>query len=287
MSKTVISLTCSLKQREALYKQLSSQAEVTKPAFSAYQLRLKDCVITAYQSGKIVFQGSEAPFYAKMVMSVSASSFFPQAGSDEVGTGDYFGPVCVCAAMVKEAELPLLQKLGVTDSKLISDVSIRKIAPVLQKELCYSLLIVMPEKYNMVHAHANMNSVKAQLHNQAYINLSKKISLPDFMVVDQFTPERQYYSYLHSAALVISGLHFETKAESKYPAVAAASVIARNAFLEVMDRMHQQYGMVFAKGSGKEADQCAIRFVQLYGFEALNKVAKLHFKNKSRVMNSF
>lgn len=286
MSKTVISLPCSSMQREALYKQLSAQAEVSHPAFSAYQLRLPDCVITAYLSGKIVFQGLKASFYADMFTGASSSSLFPQAGSDEVGTGDYFGPVCVCAALVKEEDLPLLQRLGVTDSKLISDVTIRKIAPVLQKELCCSLLIVMPEKYNAVHTRANMNAVKAQLHNQAYINLSKKTALPAFKVIDQFTPERQYYAYLHSAASIVTDIHFETKAESKYPAVGAASIIARNAFLDVLERMDQQYGMRFVKGSGSAADQCAVRFVNAHGSAALGKVAKLHFKNTSRVLHS-
>lgn len=287
MSKTVVFTSCPAARRDALYERFAPQAEVTRPAFSAYRLKLPDCVITAYLSGKIVFQGNGAEEYAAWLKPVRPQALFPQAGSDEVGTGDYFGPVCVCAAIVSETDLPLLRELGVTDSKLLADTAIRKIAPVLKKRLCCSLLLVMPEKYNRVHQTTNMNAIKAQLHNQAYVNLAKKAELPAWKIVDQFAPPEQYYAYLSSSPVVIGGLHFETKAESKYPSVGAASVIARGAFLDAMEQMNRRYGMVFAKGAGKEVDQCARRFIRTHGQTALEKVAKLHFKNTERILNSF
>lgn len=38
-------------------------------------------------------------------------------GSDEVGTGDFFGPMTVVAVYVDAKQIPLLKELGVKDSK--------------------------------------------------------------------------------------------------------------------------------------------------------------------------
>ena len=104
------------------------------------------------------------------------------------------------------------------------------------------------------------------------------------MMVDQFTPERSYYRYLAGQPQIIRGLHFETKSESRYPAVGAASMIARYAFVQYMDDMESRYGMSFHKGAGAETDRCALRFVEKYGFAELEKTAKLHFANTQKLL---
>ena len=252
------------------------------PAYAKWQLRPENCVITCYNSGKVVFRGNDAEIYAS-AFQTDDDVILPQGGSDEVGTGDFFGPVCVAATVVDSSTLDRIRTLGVKDSKALSDSEIRKIAPKLKQLLPHTILIVSPAKYNSVHKTNNMNAIKAKLHNQAYINLSRKTSLPDFCVVDQFAAKPVYYSYLRREPEVIRTLHFETKAENKYPAVGAASVIARNAFLEFMDEMDAKYDMTFSKGSGVPADQCAQEFVSRYGKEKLGEVAKLHFKNTEKL----
>ena len=251
----VITLVLSPEERRTLYEAWKDTASERVPPYGEYQLRPENCVITAYTSGKVVFQGKDAEVYASPFRKELRSHphakkpEFPQAGSDEVGTGDYFGPVCVCACIVQESDLGMLKELGVRDSKALTDAEIRKIAPKLMQTLRYSLLIVNPEKYNQVHASSNMNAIKAKLHNQAYVNLSQKTRLPDFRIIDQFAPEPQYYHYLTHEKTVIRGITFETRAENKYPAVGSASVIARYAFLVSMDEMEKKYRMKFQKGA--------------------------------------
>ena len=280
MSTVTIKLDSDQKQR--LYDAFK-EFETDAPQYAEWQLRPENCVITCYTSGKVVFQGNDAEVYASPFQNALPAVPLPEAGSDEVGTGDFFGPVCVSAAIVTEADLAKLTKLGVRDSKAITDSDIRKIAPELKKMLVHTILIVSPSKYNAVHRQANMNAIKARLHNQAYLNLAAKAPLPDFCVVDQFAAEPVYYSYLKQEPEVFRSLHFETKAENKYPAVGAASILARNAFLEYMDEMDRYYGMKFAKGAGAPADRCAAEFVQKYGKEKLGEVAKLHFKNTEKL----
>ena len=293
---------CTLKLTGSQEKKLFDawkETQVKTPPYARWQLRPENCVITCYESGKTVFQGKDAEVYASPFMkeqsgirktsserkhsSGNGHDIFPQAGSDEVGTGDYFGPVCVCATIVTKEDDVLLRKLGVRDSKQLRDSDIRKIAPQIMKQLTYSLLILPDEKYNEVHAKYNLNALKSILHNQAYVNLTEKAQLPEWKIVDQFTPERSYYRYLKDEPVVIRNIHFETKAEDKYPAVGAASVIARYAFLTYMDEMEKKWNMKFQKGAGSNADACARDFVKRYSKEKLGMVAKLHFKNTEKL----
>ncbi len=277
MSNT-ITLKLSREQEEKLYSAFRENQTKTPP-YARWQLRPENCVITCYESGKTVFQGSDAEIYASPFTAAAGRDTLPQAGSDEVGTGDYFGPVCVCAAIVRPEHSRLIEELNIRDSKQIADAQIRTIAPKLMEALPHSLLILDNAKYNRVHADNNMNAIKAKMHNQAYVNLSAREQLPDLRVIDQFAPEHLYYRYLQNEPKVIGGIHFETKAEDKYIAVGAASMIARYAYLRSMDALSEHYGMEFQKGAGKDADAFAERFVRKFGYDELYRTAKMHFKN--------
>ena len=284
-------ITLKLKsiQEEQLFKTFS-EFQTTPPQYAKWQLKPENCVITCYTSGKTVFQGKDANVYAAAFMEVqdeistpTTTSRYPQAGSDEVGTGDYFGPVCVCASYVTKDDVDFLVKLGVRDSKQMSDADMLKIGPLLMERIPHSLLIVPPQKYNQVHESNNLNAIKAKLHNQAYINLAKKIELPSFKIIDQFTPETSYYRYLKNEPQIICGIHFETKAEDKYLSVAVGSIISRYGFLKTWEEMEQKYNMTLPKGSGDKVDVVAQEFVERYGFDRLGEVAKLHFKNTEKI----
>ena len=284
-------ITLKLKsiQEEQLFKTFS-EFQTTPPQYAKWQLKPENCVITCYTSGKTVFQGKDANVYAAAFMQVqdeipntATTNQYPQAGSDEVGTGDYFGPVCVCASYVTQDNVDFLIKLGVRDSKQMSDADMLKIGPLLMERIPHSLLIVPPQKYNRVHESNNLNAIKAKLHNQAYINLAKKIELPSFKIIDQFTLETSYYRYLKNEPQIIRDIHFETKAEDKYLSVAVGSIISRYGFLKKWEEMEKKYNMTLPKGSGDKVDIVAQAFVERYGLERLGEIAKLHFKNTEKI----
>ena len=284
-------ITLKLKsiQEEQLFKTFS-EFQTTPPQYAKWQLKPENCVITCYTSGKTVFQGKDANVYAAAFMqgqdeipNTATTNQYPQAGSDEVGTGDYFGPVCVCASYVTQDNVDFLIKLGVRDSKQMSDADMLKIGPLLMERIPHSLLIVPPQKYNRVHESNNLNAIKAKLHNQAYINLAKKIELPSFKIIDQFTPENSYYRYLKNEPQIIRDIHFETKAEDKYLSVAVGSIISRYGFLKTWEEMEKKYNMTLPKGSGDKVDIVAQAFVERYGLERLGEIAKLHFKNTEKI----
>lgn len=257
----------------------------SQPAYTYYQVKLSDVTITAYTSGKVVFQGQNVEEYADKPKTIKSQIGFPQAGSDEVGTGDYFGPVVVCACIVDQQAKEELQGLGIQDSKQINDATIRKLGPILQEKLPHSVLIVQNSKYNQMHPTCNMVDMKCRLHNQAYVNLQNKgYTLPKDIIIDQFVQKTSYYRYLKNQPDVIQNIHFETKAENKYLSVACASIIARYKFLETMDKMDEHYDFHFEKGAGTKVDQCGKAFVARFGKEKLGQVAKLHFKNTEKIL---
>ena len=292
MNETM-SVTCTIDQILEIKNRYPDATLRKTPPYAHWQIALSDCVITAYLSGKVVFQGESAMLHAAAyshspakkapISSQSIPEQFPQWGSDEVGTGDYFGPVCVCAACVNETDVAWLKDMGIQDSKAMKDEHILKIGPSLDERIPHSLLILDNATYNRIHSANNVVAIKCKLHNQAYVHLSKKIATsPKQIIVDQFVQEKSYYRYLEQEPNIIRGIHFETKAENKYVAVACASVIARYAFLKVFATMSERYHFPFLKGASAKVDDCIIQFVAQYGKAELSKVAKLHFANTKK-----
>jgi ribonuclease HIII len=205
--------------------------------------------------------------------------FHAQIGSDEVGKGDFFGPLIVVAAFVEQRDIPYLEKMRINDSKKMKDDYILEIGPRLVKEFAYSSLSLDNETYNKVHnAGTNMNAIKAKMHNKALLNLKKRYPLAR-VYQDQFAEPKLYYSYLKYEDEVLDDITFSTKGELAFPSVALASVLARYSFLRKMQELSKKYKMEFPFGSGKDADEFIAKFVEKYGKEELKKVAKLNFKN--------
>lgn len=281
----------SAKEIQDLYERLRPLSiRETKPPYSHWSLKTPSMSVTAYQSGKVLFQGDDLSWLEdspKPCKQPSMSEQYPQAGSDEVGTGDYFGPIVVAAVIVPDQQSAAqLHQWKVTDSKAMTDDAIRQIAPKIEALLPHSIVVLENAKYNQIyHADSmNMNRIKSWLHNQVYLNLQKKgFELPGLRVIDQFCPPERYYAHLSMRPQVVRSMHFETKAESKYPAVAAASVLARARFLQVWDALEEEAGMPLAKGGGPAATQSARLLKEKIGLPAMNRFVKLHFANTSRL----
>jgi ribonuclease HIII len=258
---------------------LSSGDDILK-----WKIRDSGFSINIYNSGSVVFSGQKAEELYRRYRSL-IQPVLPQAGSDEVGTGDFFGPICVCAAFVDEDIFSQIARMNLTDSKQLTDIYIREIAPVLIDKVPHSLLVLENSRYNQVIRSHNMNAIKAMMHNKAYLNLQGKgITLPSQCVVDDFCGETLYYRYLSGEPEVFHGLTFHTKAESQFISVAIGSIISRYAFLKYMDELSERYLSVFPKGAGEPVDQFAAEFVRQHGLEELRKVAKCNFRNYQKLL---
>lgn len=254
----------------------------------------ENCSISVYKSGKVVFQGNKAIYEAsiwepEIINAPLKDNEFTfegsHAGSDEVGTGDFFGPIIVVAAYVDEKYFNTLTNLGVKDSKKLTDQKIKIIGHELLKFIPYSHLRLNNEKYNeMVEKGYNMNKLKAYLHNKALINLEKKLNKKiEYSVIDQFTPENLYYAYLKDEIIVEKNIKFITKGEIHSIAVAAASIIARYSFLICLEKIEKEYQIKLLKGASKQVDARAKEIYKKIGKDNFRKIAKLNFKNYERL----
>lgn len=274
------------------------------PPYAVFSAKIPGVTITAYQSGKVLFQGTNAEAEAKRwdqsatpkekstISSSTKSDALPKdfenwsiIGSDEVGNGSYLGPLVVCAAYATTEQLPLLKELGVKDSKMLNDVSIRKIAADLKLFLPYQQLIVKPEKYNQIQPVYNVVRMKVALHNQAIHLLQEKIkpAKPQGILIDQFTTEKNYRNYLKSEDHPVTDpLFFVTKGEQYHLAVAAASIISRATFLDELDQASKEVGFTIPSGAGVKSDQAAAKLLLKGGMPLLEKHAKLHFANTEK-----
>lgn len=280
------------------YKDKKRDKEIPYVVFQAQE---EDTVITMYESGKVMFQGTSADVDASMwativptlpgdTVDVKQSKYYQcsSVGSDEVGTGDYFGPIVVTAAYVPVEDIPFLEKLGVSDSKKINDEKIRKIAPEISKKVKYRSIILSNKEYNEKHSSStNMNKIKAIMHNKVLFQLINEENLkPDYIIVDEFAREKKYYEYIKDNSPIQKGITFMQKAEDKNLAVACGSIISRYIFLKEFDKLSDELKLPLPKGAGKNVDSIGEEIVDKYGKDKLNDIAKLNFKNTERILHT-
>ena len=274
-----------------------------KIPYAIFQAQEEDTVITLYESGKAMFQGTSADVDAAMWGTVLDNTKEKQeeqkkkdlkyhncssVGSDEVGTGDYFGPIVVTAAYVKKEDVEKLEKLGVGDSKKITDEKIKKITPELIKIVKYRSMILTNKEYNEKYTKdINMNKIKAILHNKVLNQLmtEEKPNI-DYIVVDEFAREKRYYEYLEGIPNIQKNITFMTKAEDKNLAVASASIISRYIFLKEFDKLSDSIHIPLPKGAGRDVDTIGEEVVEQYGEEKLQEIAKVNFKNTDRILHT-
>ena len=268
-----------------------------KIPYAIFQAQEEDTVITLYESGKAMFQGISADVDASMWAMLQDKKeetnneedlyHITSIGSDEVGTGDYFGPVVVCAAYVNIEDIKFLEELKVKDSKQITDDYIRKIAPTIAKKIDYELLVLSNKEYNEKYKTIkNINKIKAIMHNKVLYTLHQRHSDCNKIIIDEFAKENSYFNYLKDVTNVERNLIFTPKAENKNMAVGAAAILARFSFLEIMDKLSDKYHEPLLKGASSEVDKQAERLIEKYGKEVLDDIAKLHFINTERILKT-
>lgn len=301
-----ISFKVSDNTKEKLLEFYEDLKREKTPNYAVFQAQDGDTVVTLYESGKIVFQGKDADLASdfwvatekmnnknlevnnsdkkdskeKEKITVDPKIYYATAiGSDEVGTGDFFGPIVVTAAYVKKEDIEALEKLGIKDSKKMNDDKIISVVPELIKIVDYDSIILSNKEYNeKYNDDFNMNKIKAIMHNKVLLNLTSKHDV-DYVVVDEFANPRVYFNYLRDTNNVYRNITFLTKGETRSMAVAAASLISRYIFIKEFDKLSKSVDMILPKGASSLVDDAALTITNKYGYDKLKEMAKLNFKN--------
>lgn len=251
--------------------------------------------VAYYKSGKLTWQGKHADDFAITYLDEVDDVFAqtakapqdrvtePIIGTDESGKGDYFGPLVVAAMLVRPEDVPLLETLGVRDSKLVGDREAIETASTLLNGFPTRIAVISigPERYNELHGEfgRNLNRLLAWGHAKVVSEILEKEPCGR-VLSDKFGDERLIARELTKKGIDVK-LEQRVRAES-HPAVAAASILARARFLQELDRLGRSIGERLHKGAGAPVEAIARDLWRKGGLPLLGKVAKVHFKTTEK-----
>lgn len=266
-------------------------------AYAHFQARGDGVVVSCYRSGKVVVQGKSseafrAQYLGGAVASAGNSGSREDAplpgggdslGSDEAGKGDTFGGLVVCAFAIAADDLEELLATKVADSKTMTDRRIRELAPFLRERFQFEERDLDAESYNeeRIRSGANVNNLLARLHADCIASLQPRATA-QVAIVDRFSPSSPVSKLLKTAAPDLKV--YEVPRAERHPAVAAASVLARDSFLRQIRTLSEQLAIDVPLGSGAPVKKALDRLLAVHGQsilveDALRKAVKTHFKN--------
>jgi ribonuclease HIII len=259
-------------------------------------------VLNLYESGRVVLGGAAERFPPVMAILVelgvraterAAPALSPlefrgtRVGMDEVGKGDYFGPLIVCAALVTEPQATELLAIGVRDSKTLGDTTISNLAVKIRKILFpeqIRIVRIPPVRYNLLFERMrNVNRVLGWAHATALEDVLAFHEPCELAIADQFGDESYIEDSLKKRGKKVRLI--QTPKAEREIAVAAASVLARDDLLRARLALHEEYAEDFPLGASN-VEEFAKRLVGRLGTGALVATAKIHFATTERVLGT-
>jgi ribonuclease HIII len=271
--------------------------EISKPPYTHFAAKKKGISLTFYLSGKLVVQGKNSATFIEFYLEPEVLHSFsyryqktiiddsidmtPHIGIDESGKGDFFGPLCVAGVFGDEKTILELKKMGVKDSKTLTDQSAASLASKIRGVCPYHIVRINPLKYNELYTKfGNLNSLLAWGHATTIEEMVKK-SLCQTVVIDQFAAQHVVENALKRKKLDVH-LTQRHRAEEDL-VVAAASILARHAFLDGLRRLSEEIGIDLPKGASAKTITIGKQLLIKYGPDVFSKVAKTHFKTYLQV----
>jgi ribonuclease HIII len=287
--------TIALELAPKLKSDLTSQGfTFTTPAYTLFAAQKQGVSCTLYTSGKLTVQGKDMhdfiTFYLEPEILQSVAFSYPETqvnmtariGIDESGKGDFFGPLCIAGVQADEGKIRELLSIGVRDSKALSDKAALTLSQKIKAICPHSVVRISPEKYNDLYANfKNLNSLLGWGHATAIGELVATTGCHE-VIIDQFASEHVVLNALKAKQLKVH-LTQRHRAEAD-PVVAAASILARAAFLKGLEDLGARYSIVLPKGASREVIRVGKALVEKHGASILQGVAKLHFKTYQEIV---
>jgi ribonuclease HIII len=287
--------TVDSKLAAKMIKDLKEQGfEINVPAYTFFAAKKKGVSCTFYQSGKLTVQGKEMGPFIEFYLEPEILGQFdftyqdleldltPRIGIDESGKGDFFGPLCVAGVFAQGEEVQKLKAIGVRDSKLMTDAAILKVARKIRAEFKHHIVKINPAKYNELYKQfKNLNRLLAWAHATTIEQLVSETNCRQ-VIIDQFADEHVVLTALSRKKLELNLTQRHRGEEDLV--VAAASILAREAFLEGLEKLGDRFEVDLPKGASAKTIQAGKRIVARYGQEALQNVGKLHFKTLDAIL---
>lgn len=261
----------------------------SRPPHTIFLARSPSVSCTLYTSGKLVVQGKGSQEFIDFFLEPEILRTFsykdikkdlrPRLGIDESGKGDFFGPLCIAGVYASSADiLQKLYKTKIQDSKLIKDSQIPLLSQKIRSLCTYKLLILRPQKYNdLYEKFQNLNLLLAWAHATVIEQLSPRPGGKVFAISDQFASSERVLSQALKKKHVEIPVIQKTHAEQDI-VVAAASILAREAFISTLAQLEQQFSIKLPKGASAQVKAVGKSLVHTLGKDVLPLVCKIHFK---------
>ncbi len=286
-----------LKLADKLKEDLVNQGfKITQPQYTIFSAQKKGISCTLYASGKLTVQGKDKDEFISFYLEPEILGAFaysypevgidltPRIGVDEAGKGDFFGPLCVAAVQADGDKIKEMLSFGVRDSKKIADLSILKLMKKIQQSVPHAIVRIFPQKYNEMYASFhNLNRLLAWGHARAIAEMVQKTSCTT-VIIDQFANEHVVENALERQKIQVNLTQRHRGEED--PVVAAASILARGAFLEGLEKLSETVGIPLPKGASQKVIEVGKILVAKHGADILKTVAKLHFKTTDEVLGN-
>ena len=272
---------------------------IEKP-YTLYAAQKGKLNLAVYIKGpKVLLQGKDTEDFVKFTLEpeilgeaklgyeevLAPEKFEPHFGIDESGKGDFFGPLVIAGVYVDAAITRALIEAGVQDSKRIgSDAKIRALAGLIKTlpGVAYSVVCIGPERYNALQQKMrNVNNLLGWGHARVIENLLEQRPDCPRSLSDQFAnPSIIKRSLLEKGRRI--QLDQRTKAESD-PAVAAASILARERFIDWLENAGRQHSVTLPRGASAQVKAVARQLVSRESAAILRQMAKTHFRTAREV----
>lgn len=264
--------------------------EISTPPYTLFSGKKKGVSCTLYQSGKLMVQGKEMQEFIEYFLEPEILGKFeysyqevgvdldlsPRIGIDESGKGDFFGPLCIAGVFAGGEDIAKLKSIGVKDSKTLTDSSIIKIGNQIKATCAYHIVKINPLKYNELYEQfKNLNRLLAWGHATTIENLVAKTNCRK-VIIDQFADEHVVITALKRKKMDVDLTQRHRGEEDLV--VAAASILARQTFVEGLHFLGKEYEIELPKGASKATIAAGKKLYREHGKEALEKTGKLHFK---------
>ena len=277
--------------------------EMLEKPYAYYGARKGKLNVTVYEKGpKVLIQGKDTEKFVKFILEPeilgearlgyeevhNPEMFQPHFGIDESGKGDYFGPLVIAGAYTDSESTRALMEAGVMDSKRVSSRDrIVNLSGIIRRTqgVKVSVISVGPKRYNELYERfANLNELLAWGHAKVIKELSELVPGCPRALSDQFANPRVLERALARQEVNVK-LQQRTKGESDV-AVAAASILAREAFVRWIENASESWGLALPLGAGAPVLASGREFVALHGRERLAEIAKFHFKTTNQLTST-
>lgn len=283
----------------ALAKKLQSDLEtqgfeISVPPYTFFSGKKMGVTCTLYTSGKLVVQGKDMASFIEFylepeILKTFSYSYSDQLadktariGVDESGKGDFFGPLCIAGVFASGDEIAQLKEIGVKDSKTLNDAAISKIAAKIRDKFSYHIVKINPQKYNQLYVQfQNLNRLLGWGHATVIESLTAKTGCTK-VIIDQFASEYVVKEALKRKKITLDLTQRHRGEEDVV--VAAASILARDAFVEGLKTLGEQYHIKLPKGASAQVIAAGVQFAKKNGEHALEHVAKKHFKTLDQIL---